>query len=151
MVNQIKASGTEGVALQITRPARAAGLVEETSDGEATYLGTVRVYAFDQLLLAVDTDAVSPKETAELVASAARDTDSIYRAMDASVQIAGNGYQLQLPPARDAGFEIGDRAPCHPAPGLLVISRDDATSAGADAVRLARDLVTIRRDQTSSQ
>ncbi len=147
MVNQIKKSGTEGVALQITRPARAAELVEENSEGEVTSLAAVRVYAFDHLLLAVDTDVVSAEQTAELVASAARDSGSIYRAMAASVQIAGNGYQLQLPPARDAGFEIGDRAPCHTAPGVLVISKDDATSAGANAARLARDLVTIREDQ----
>ena len=72
-------------------------------------------------------------------------TDSIYRAMDAGIQIAGNGYQVQLPPASDAGFTQGDRALCHPAPGVLVISTDDGTPAGADGVRLAADLVALRR------
>jgi hypothetical protein len=149
MVNQIKRSGTEGVALQITKPARAAELVEETEDGTATYRADVRVYSFDHLLLVVDREKVSNEHIAELVASAARDTRSIHRAMDSTVHIAGNGYQVQLPPAADAGFSEGDRAPCHTARGVLVISKDDGTAAGADAARLARDLVTIRRDQLS--
>ena len=67
--------------------------------------------------------------------------------MDATVQIAGHGYQVQLPPAQDAGFAEGAQAPTHPAPGVIVIFRDDGTSAGADAARLARDLVLIRKEQ----
>jgi hypothetical protein len=147
MVNQIKESGTEGLALQITKSARAAELIEENSEGDPTYRADVRVYSFNHLLLVVDVENVSAAHTAELVSSAARDTKSIYRAMNASVQIAGNGYQVQLPPARDAGFTEGDRAPCHTARGVLIISKDDGTSAGADAARLARDLVTIRTNQ----
>ncbi len=149
MANTIKESGTEGLALQVTKPARAAELVEETSEGDATYRADVRVYSFDYVLLVVDITRVSADHIAELVASAARDTDSIYRAMDASVQTAGNGYQVQLPPARDAGFQEGDRAPCHTARGVLVISKDDGTFAGVDAARLARDLVTIRKEQVT--
>jgi hypothetical protein len=149
MVNQIKESGTEGLALQITKPARAAELVEENSEGEPTSLADVRVYSFEHVLLVVDVEAVAATEIAELVASAARDTQSIYRAMDASVQIAGNGYQVQLPPARDAGFSEGDRAPCHTARGVLIISNDDGTTAGAAAARLARDLATIRTEQVT--
>src|SRR6056297_1959134 len=102
MVNTIKQSGTEGLALQITRPARSANLVEEDSNGEPTELAEVLVYAFDHLLLVVDSERVQTAQRAELVASAARDTCSIYRAMGAAVQIAGHGYQVQLPPARDA-------------------------------------------------
>lgn len=147
MVNQIKESGTEGLALQITKPARAGELVEENSDGDATYRADVRIYSFDHLLFVVDVDNVSATHIAELVASAARDTNSIYRAMNASVQIAGNGYQVQLPPAQDAGFTEGDRAPCYTARGVLIISKDDGSAVGADAARLARDLVTIRNDQ----
>jgi hypothetical protein len=51
MANQIKSSGAAGAALQVTKPARAAGLVEEDEDGEATYLAEVRVFAFDRLCL----------------------------------------------------------------------------------------------------
>jgi hypothetical protein len=149
MANQIKSSGADGLARQVTEPARSAGLVEEDGEGTATYLADVRVFAFDGLLLVVDLDAVSTAETVELVTAAARDTDSIYRAMDASVQIAGHGYQVQLPPARDGGFAEGDRAPCTPASGILVISRDDGTTAGVDASRLAGNLVTIRDDQVT--
>lgn len=126
---------------------RATELVEENSEGDATYRADVRVYSFDNLLLVVDVDKMSAADIAELVASAARDTKSIYRALEATVQIAGNGYQVQLPPATDAGFREGDRAACHPARGMLAITKDDGTSAGSDAVRLARDLVTIRREQ----
>ncbi len=147
MVNQIKESGTEGLALQITKPARAAELVEESNEGDLTYRADVRVYAFDHLLLVIDVETVSAHHTAALVASAARDTKSIYRAMNASVQIAGNGCQVQLPPARDAGFQEGDRAPCHTARGVLVITKDDGTSTAADATSLARDLVSIRTEQ----
>ncbi len=149
MVNQIKDSGTEGLALQITKPGRAAELIEENSDGNATYRADVRVYSFDYLMIVIDINKVSATHTAEIVASASRDTGSIYRAMDASVQVAGNGYQVQLPPARDAGFTEGERALCHTARGVLVISRDDGTAAGIDAARLARDLVTIRKEQVT--
>ena len=147
MVNEIKHSGADGLALQITKPARSAGLVEENSEGEATSLADVRVYAFDHLLLVIDIDAVATEDITELVVAAARDTKSIHRAMDATVQIAGHGYQVQLPPATDAGFTEGDQAPCHPAPGLLVISKDNGTSVGSDVARLAQDIVTLRKEQ----
>ncbi|ELY37806.1 hypothetical protein [Natronorubrum tibetense] len=150
MANRIKSSGAAGLALQVTNPARASGLVDENAEGEATSLADVRVYAFDHLLLVVDLGAVPMADVSELVVAAARDTSSVHRAMDATVQIAGNGYQIQLPPAEDAGFNEGDQAPCYPAPGVIVISIDDGTSAGADAGRLARDLVTIREGQIST-
>jgi hypothetical protein len=147
MANQIKASGADGVALQVTTPARAAGLVEEDNDGEATYLADVRVYAFDDLLLVVDLEAVTTAHTTELVVAAARDTNSIYRAMDASVQIAGNGYQVQLPPAADASLREGDAAPCQSALGVLVISNHKETQTEINTARLAADLITIRNEQ----
>ena len=149
MANQIKSSGADGLALQVTKPARSGGFVEEGDDGDATYLAEVRVFAFDSLLLVINLDAVSTEQTSELVAAATRDTKSIYRAMDATVQIAGHGYQIQLPPAEDAGFSKGDRAPCSSAPGLLLIAKDGSTSAGASASRLAQDIVTIRREQVA--
>ena len=149
MANQIKSSGADGLALQVTKPARSGGFVEEDGDGGATYLAEVRVFAFDSLLLVINLDAVSTEQTSELVAAATRDTESIYRAMDAKVQIAGHGYQIQLPPAEDAGFSEGDRAPCSSAPGLLLIVSDDGTSAGAAVSRLAQDIATIRREQVA--
>ncbi len=146
MANKIKSSGEDGLALQVTKPARSAGLVEEDDEGEATFLAKVRVFSFDSLLLVVELDSLSTEEAAELVVSATQDTKSIYRAMDATMQIAGNGYQVQLPPAEDAGFDEGDRASCQVAPGILLISKDGDT-VGRDASRLADDLVTIRREQ----
>jgi hypothetical protein len=146
VANQIKSSGEDGLALQVTKPARSAGLVEEDDEGEATFLAKVRVFSFDSLLLVVGLDSLSTEEVTELVVSATQDTKSIYRAMDATMQIAGNGYQVQLPPAEDAGFDEGDRAPCQAAPGILLISKAGDT-VGRDASRLADDLVTIRREQ----
>lgn len=130
----------------MTRPARAASLVEENADGEPTRRAEVLVYAFDDVLLVVDVDRVAVADRAELVASAARDTKSIYRAAGASIQIAGNGYQVNLPPVEDVGFEEGDLAPVYPAPGLLVIITDERQAA-----HLAADLVTIRHEQVSIQ
>lgn len=146
MGNDIKRSGTDGLALQITEPARSAGLVEENDEGDATYLADVRVYAFDDLLLVADrdTDRVKNEDVAELVASTARDTKSVYRAVNSSVTIAGHGYQVQLPPAEDAGFYIGTSTLVKTAPGTLLIHR-------GRSARLAEDLVSIRRDQVEDR
>ncbi len=131
----------------MTNPARTAGLVKEDIESKATYLAGVRVFAFSHLLLVVDLDAVSTTHTTGLVVAAARDTDSIYRAMDASVQIAGNGYQVQLPPAADAGFHEGDTAPCQSALGILAISHGDGMLNEDTITRLAADLVSLRNEQ----
>lgn len=137
--NSIKNSA-DGLALQVTKPARRAELVLEDADGEATRLADVYVYGFDDLLVVVDADNVSSSNRAELVASAARDTGSVYRGTAASVQIAGNGYQVQLPGCEATGLSEGDRAPAIPAQGLLIIH--DGTRG-----RLAEDLKTQRRGQ----
>lgn len=142
MPNNIQESGADAVALQITKPARAAELVEVDSDGDPTYRAAVRVYAFDDVLLVVDRDRVDPAAVAELVATVARDTASIYQAVDAGVHVAGHGYKVHLPMAADAGFDIGDTAPTHPAPNLLTITKRER-----DGTRLAEDVKTIRLDQ----
>jgi hypothetical protein len=146
MGNNIKRSGADGLALQITEPARSAGLVEENHEGDATYKADVRVYSFDDLLLLVDrdTDRVENAAVAELVASATRDTKSVYRAGNAAVTIAGHGYQVQLPPAEDAGFYVGTDTTVKTAPGVLVVHRDRSS-------RLAEDVVSIRRDQVQER
>jgi hypothetical protein len=136
MPNTIKRSG-DGLALQVTQPARAAGLVEETDD-ELTRLADIRVFAFDGLLLVVDIDRITDENIVELATSAALDTVSIHRVADASLQIAGNGYQVQLPGAADAGFHVGDRAPCTSAPNLLVVAAEESG-------RVAADIGTIRQ------
>ncbi|MCO8256788.1 hypothetical protein NKF26_23495 [Haladaptatus sp. AB618] len=138
MPNKIKRSG-DGFALQVTKPARAAGLVEEADD-EPTRLADIRVFAFDGLLLVVDLDRITDENIVELATSAALDTVSIHRVANASLQIAGNGYQVQLPGAADAGFHVGDRAPCTPAPNLLVIAAEESG-------RVAADIAMIRREQ----
>ncbi|WP_435158903.1 hypothetical protein [Haladaptatus sp. DFWS20] len=138
MPNTIKRSG-DGLALQVTKPARTAGLVEET-DEETTSLADIRVFAFDDLLLVVDIDRITDENMVELATSAALDTVSIHRVTDVSLQIAGNGYQVQLPGAADAGFHVDDRAPCTTAPNMLVIAAEGSE-------RVAADIVTIRREQ----
>lgn len=143
-MNSIKSSG-EGAALQVTGSARAAGLVEENEEGDATRLAKVRVHAFEGLLLAVDVEKVANEEEADLVAVAARDTGTAFRADDSQVQIAGHGYQLQLPPYEDAGFSVGDSVPCQPGPNILSIS-----DGSGDKARLTDDLLGIRREQRQS-
>jgi len=142
MVNSIKQSA-DGLALQITKPAREAGLVVEDSDGTATRRAEVYVYGFDDLLLLVDTKHVAVNHRAELVSTAASDSESIYRGAKATVEIAGNGYQVQLPGCTDAGFTHGDPAPVTVGDGILVIHNRDSS-------RLTNDLITIRNQQVSS-
>jgi len=139
MANSIKESGG-GLALQVTGPARDAGLVEEDADGDATRLSGVYVYGFDGLLVVVDAERVSTAERAEIVSTATEATDSIHRGEAATVEVAGNGYQVQLPGAESAGFDVGDTAPVVLSDGLLVID--------GDADREVVDLVsTVRDDQ----
>ncbi|MFH5800860.1 hypothetical protein [Haladaptatus sp. CMAA 1911] len=90
MPNTIKRSG-DGLALQVTKPARAAGLVEETDD-DPPRLADIRVFAFDGLLLVVDLGRINDENMVEPATSAALDTVSIHRVANASLQIAGNGY-----------------------------------------------------------
>jgi len=142
MANSIKESAG-GLALQITKPARKADLVVENANGEATRLADVYVYGFDGLLLIIDTKNVSTAHRAELVASTAGDTNSIHQGAISSVGIAGNGYQVKLPGCREAGFELGNNAPTVVDQGVIVVH--DGSS-----VRLAEDLLTIRRSQVSS-
>ncbi len=141
MVNSIKESA-DGLALQVTKPARDADLVVEDANGDPKQLSGVYVYGFDNLLLVVGADHVSASDRAELVASATQDTESIHRGGTASIATAGNGYQVQLPGCRAAGFSVGDSAPVVPQQGVLIIH--DGTQR-----RLAEDLAAIRREQVS--
>ena len=141
MPNSIKRSAG-GLALQVTKPARQAELVVEDSDGTATRRAEAHIYGFDGLLLVVDSENVAMNHRAELVAAAAGDTDSIHRGGKATVEIAGNGYQIQLPGCREAGFEVGDTAPVRAKKGVLMI-HDGGNS------RLAGDLFTLRGEQVS--
>ena len=141
-MNSIKQSAG-GLALQITTPAREAELVVEDSDGTATRRAEVYVYGFDGLLLLLDSQNVAVSHRAELVATAATDTNSIHRGEIATVEIAGNGYQIQLPGCREAGFEMGDAAPVTLSRGMIIIHDRNQR-------RLADDLLTIRNEQVSS-
>ncbi len=139
MPNAIKSTGADAVALQVTREARDAELVDEQDD-DVTRLAEVNVYAIDGALLVIDRDRVDQHDVFELVTAAARDTESIYPGGRVQVSIRGEGFQVPLPGAADAGFDVGDAAPCATAPGVLLIHRE------GDG-RLARDLRTIRQEQ----
>ena len=136
MVNSIKESA-DGLALQVTREARKAGLVQEDTDGNPTDLSDVYVYGFDGLLVVVGA-GVSPADRAELVATAARDTDSIHEGARATLAVAGNGYQVQLPGCKAAGFLEGDSGHVRATDGVLFI-HDGGQG------RLIDDLMTVRR------
>lgn len=141
-MNSIKQSAG-GLALQITTPAREAELVVEDGDGTATRRAEVYVYGFNSLLLLLDSQNVAVSHRAELVATAAADTDSIHRGEIATVEIAGNGYQIQLPGCREAGFEMGDTAPVTVSRGVIIIHEKNHR-------RLADDLLTMRNEQVSN-
>jgi hypothetical protein len=66
MENRIKSSGADGLALQITKSARSAGLVEEGSEGDATYLADVGRSRLIILLLVIGRTQVRTEDTAEL-------------------------------------------------------------------------------------
>jgi len=142
VTNSIKTSGGE-LALQVTTLARDAGLVEEDAEDRPTYQADVVVYGIDDLLVVIDADRVSMTDRVKLVATAARDTDSIHHGAGAAVEIAGNGYQVQLPGCRIAGFYEGDRAPVVARRGVLFIH--DGSQR-----RLIQDLTAIREEQVSS-
>jgi RNA polymerase subunit RPABC4/transcription elongation factor Spt4 len=137
MANSIKESGG-GLALQITGPARDAELVRENTEGKATWLAQVYVYGFEGLLVVIDSESVSPAERAEIVATAVQGSGGIYRGEVASVEPAGNGYQVQLPGAAEAGFDVGDTAPVILSSGLVVIHDGDRAKL-ADSVSVVRD------------
>lgn len=147
MANSIKESGG-GAALQVTNEARSADLATETEDDEAEgaarwkRLAPVRVYGFDRCLLVIDRERVDSEHAAELVATIARDTGSIFQGIDAQVRPAGNGCMVSLPGLADTGLDVGDRAPAHPAPNLLLI-----TGFSGGGVRLAEDVKSIRKSQ----
>ncbi|WP_123619188.1 hypothetical protein [Halorubrum sp. CSM-61] len=126
MPNQLTHTG-DGLALQVTKPVRSAGLVEEDADGDTTHRASVVAYGFDDAILVLDrdTDRVPMADRAELVALAARETESIHRGIDTRIQYSGNGYRVQVP-ATGTGLQSGDGLPCHAAPGLLVMAPLDA-------------------------
>lgn len=139
MVNNIKGdyggSGA-GLRLQVTKGARKAGLVQEDLDGNPTDLSDVLVYGFDNLLVVVGAE-VSAADRAELVASAAQDTGSIHEGAEATLAVAGGGYQVQLPGCKAAGFFEGDSGHVRATDGVLFIH--DGKQG-----RLIDDLMTVR-------
>ena len=140
MPNQLTTTG-DGLALQVTKPARSAGLVEEDADGETTDRSAVVAYGFDDLILVIerDTERVPMADRAKIVALAASETESIHLGIDTRIQHSGNGYRVQVP-TTGTGFHLGDGLPCHAAPGLLVMAPLDA-SVGK------RELLETRRTQ----
>ena len=135
-LNQIKSGGDDGLRLQVTLPARDAGLVEGGKEPASVY-----VWAFDGLLVVLD-ESVDMGHRADLVSTAAGDSGSIYGGRRATIAEAGHGYQVQLPGAQEAGFGVGDDGHTKTAPGLIVIH-------DRDRARLAGDLETIRREQSA--
>lgn len=141
MANSIK-QHKDTLRLQVTNPARAAGLVEETGKGDdrrTTYRADVRVHAFDRLILIGDT-TIDDARWAYLVRKAAEYTESSYRATETSLQHDGNGYSVGLGPASDAGFYLDDTPGVHTGPKLLILTDDSVA-------KLGQELTDLRKDQ----
>jgi hypothetical protein len=74
----------------------------------------------------VDPGQVDSPERAELVVTAADDTDSIHHGGTTAIADAGHGYKLYLPGADAAGFSVEDGytdVDLRSAPGVLFISK----------------------------
>ena len=134
MVNSIKESA-DGLALQVTREARKAGLVEEDTDGNPTDLSDVYVWGFDGLLLVIR-ESVDMGRRADLVSAAAGETGTVHGGYPSTLAVAGNGYQVQLPGCKAAGFLEGDDGHVRATDGVLFIH--DGTNG-----RLIDDLMAV--------
>jgi hypothetical protein len=135
MVNSIKQSA-DGLALQVTKEARKAGLVQEDTDGNPTDLSDVYVWGFDDLLVVVG-DEIGMGRRADLVSAAAGDTGSVHGGYPSTLAVAGNGYQVQLPGCKAAGFFEGDDGHVRATDGVLFIH-------DGEQGRLIDDLMTVR-------
>ncbi|WP_435175668.1 hypothetical protein [Halorussus sp. AFM4] len=154
MPNSMKVVGDSGhLGLQVTRPVRDAGLVEELKPEERAedenppypnYRAAIRIHAFDGLILILDRDRVAQSDAAELVAHAIEETQTVFSALNAIVSIMGQGYMVQLPNGSEAGFEEGDTAPVQVSPNILVIHNESDES-----VELATELASMRETQVS--
>lgn len=140
----IKQNG-HGLSVTATREIRGASLAEQRQNGEWRRKADTIVYGVDDLLLVFDRDRIPIEERAGLVATAARDAESLHQGRNASILAAGDGVCAQLPAAEDAGFSLEDKVSLHTADHLLIVT-DQSTTAN----RLAADLVSIRRDQADS-
>lgn len=139
-MNSIKKSGTEGHALQVTRPARSAGLVTEDSNGVPKRMAEVYVIAVGETILVFDEKEISDKHRAEIVSRAINETGDVGVAGRTKITTAGNGYQVQLPKGvvADAGFAVDMQAACHGVDGMLIIHHPSSSSAGIAAHRKAQ-------------
>lgn len=136
-----------GLAIQMTKEAREASLIEESDDGDVTYRAPLRVYAFNHFFVFVDRNEVDDRYIAEIVSSAAKDTDSIYCAANTRVQPRGNGYQSQLPSIEETGLTEGDEVSLHTAEGVVCASKMKGPGSSQSA-RLAEDITQLRKEQT---
>jgi hypothetical protein len=100
----------------------------------------VIAWGFDGLIVVIGR-WVDMGYRADLVSKAAGYTESIYGGHEVAITQAGHGYQVNLPVAKSAGFEVGDDAPVVTADRLMIIH--DGTQG-----QIAEDLATIRREQT---
>ncbi len=143
MVNSIKKGGDDELRLQVTTPARHAGLVEEDADGDAIRLSSVYVYGFDGVILVIS-QSVDMGYRAGLISTAAGDTGSMHGGYPATTAEAGNGYQVNLPGGSEAGFRVGDNAPVVTSDGVMIIH-------DVETRQIAEQLATKRDEQVSSK
>ena len=167
MVNTVKTTNSS-LALQITHAARKANLVDESDhpDGEGKIVeryAPLRMYAFENFIVVVDTERVCDKNIVELVTTVAKRTGTIYQASNTKVQRRGNGYQIPVTVGKDAGWVEGNKIGTYPAPGVLGLGRgsdpDDngeneaqentsvPSSVAAETVKIGETLVEDRKAQ----
>jgi hypothetical protein len=143
-----KRDGNGGLAIQVTEVARDNGFIWENDEGRVTKRAEdLYVYTFDALCLIINTDLVDGPDRAELVAMAARETESIYSGVAATVADAGNGYKVALPDATRAGFSLEDgytEVNLRGFPGVICVYK-------APTMHLVDDLKVVRTEQLNAR
>jgi len=127
MANQVKTDGESGVLLlQITSAARKADLVDESTkmDGEKEVtvvdrMAPIRTYAFEGFVLVVDRERVDDEDIVDMVTSVAENSGTIYQSAKVKVQRGGNGFQVPINVAKDAGWRERHKIEFYPAQGVL--------------------------------
>lgn len=119
--NNIKEAG-EGYALQCTKAVRGKPC-NMVSDGENPRLADTYVCAIDQMILVFDADRVDDTERTSLIKTTVSSGEVLGCAGYSKIQIAGNGYQANLPAdvIKSAGYTVGMSTSYGGVDGVLVI------------------------------
>jgi len=105
----------------LTKPAKKAGLVSGEDQLEGHH---VRVYGFDQYIIVAGINDITDENLSEIIVEAIEYTKTAYSATNNKISKNGNGWGVQLAPAKNAGFEADDELEAKVAPALVFLKRE---------------------------